>query len=137
LTSTPLAVDGAERVADRAQQERDPIAAMPRPFAPRCDEEIWAVTAATAAKVIPTPAIAAPAASDPTTGRSKATNATAAAVPSSRFAASGDDERGGQRRVAADHGGADELGSARLLVRAGVAHDRLDAHDADEHGENP
>ena len=121
-----------------------PRAAAARPPAPRVVDESWTVTAATPANTTPKAPTAAPAANEPAAGCPVSDPRHRQRCRQREVGADRDDECGGQGGMAADDGGADQLGAPRLLVLPCVAHDGLRAHQrredrehqiaADQHG---
>ena len=119
----------------RAARRASPTVAAASALAPREVTESWAVTAAIAVKATPTPPIAAAAAMEPASGRPAPTRATASSTAASDVRRDDDEQRGGERRVPADHVGAEQFRPAGLLVLAGVPCHREGAQQRDDQGQ--
>ena len=103
-----------------------PSAAKAIPRAVRAAVASCAATAASAEKTSPEQASARPKASEPRRGTSVVSSPAVADQPGRHRGAERQQQRGGQAGIAADGGRIDQLGTARLLLGAGVPDDGQD-----------
>ena len=109
-----------------AAGRRPPSTAAASPFAVRALSVTCAATAPTAANAMPAPAHDRPNANAPAAGRPAPIRLSAVSSASTTVRADGQQQRRGQRGVPADHGRAEQLQPAGLLLGAGVPHHRED-----------